>query len=157
MSSQATPVIEEAIALAAQAHRGQVDKAGEPYVLHLLRVMLRMRRPEQRIIAVLHDLVEDTPYTCDSLRDMGYPESIVSGIDALTRRPTESYMEFVQRAGANDLARAVKLADLEDNLDLRRIPDPQPRDLERIVRYVAARQYLLSMDKTEHPRHLNDH
>ena len=149
MSSQTTPSLEEAIALAAQAHRGQVDKAGEPYILHLLRVMLRMRRPEQRIIAVLHDLVEDTRYTFDSLREMGYSDSIVSGIDAMTRRPTESYVEFVQRAGANDLARAVKLADLEDNLNLRRIPNPQPHDLERITRYVAARQYLLSLDQQE--------
>jgi (p)ppGpp synthase/HD superfamily hydrolase len=134
------PTLEEAIALAAQAHRGQVDKAGQPYVLHLLRVMFRVETEPERIVAVLHDLVEDTSYTFDDLRALGYPAEIVEALDRVTRRPEESYEEFVERAAANPVSRRVKLADLEDNMDIRRYTTLTEHDLERLQRYLRAWQ-----------------
>jgi len=136
------PSLEDAILLAAQAHRGQVDKVGRPYLLHLLRVMLRLDGEEAQIVGVLHDLVEDTGYTFADLRAMGYGEEVVQALDCLTRRSTENYEAFVARASANPLARRVKLADLEDNMDIRRLPAIDDKDLARLNRYIAAWQHI---------------
>jgi len=134
------PTLEDAIALAALAHHGQKDKAGAPYILHPLRVMLRMTNDVERMVAVLHDVVEDTPYTLEALRRLGFPAEVVEAVDALTRREDEgeSYEEFVIRAGRHPLARPVKIADLEDNMDLTRIADPQEKDHQRMERYRRA-------------------
>ena len=142
------PTLEEAIALAAQAHRGQVDKAGQPYVLHLLRVMFRVETEQERIAAVLHDLVEDTGHTFDDLRALGYPAEIVEALDCLTRRAEESYEQFVERAAANPLARRVKLADIEDNMDIRRYITLTEHDLARLQRYLRAWQRLKAMGES---------
>lgn len=136
------PTLDEAIALAAQAHSGQVDKAGQPYVLHLLRAMFRVETEQERIIAVLHDLVEDTSYTFDDLRALGYSADILEALDCVTRRPEETYEQFIDRAAANPLARRVKLADLEDNMDIRRYTTLTEHDLERLQRYLRAWQQL---------------
>src|SRR5438309_472828 len=112
--------LDDAIVLAVQAHHGQVDKVGQPYSLHVLRVMLALQFLAERIAGVLHDIVEDTPYTLEMLRDMGYPEEVLEALDCLTRRPEETYEQFVDRLKPNALARRVKIADLEDNMDLRR-------------------------------------
>ena len=130
--------LERAIAIAAEAHAGQRDKAGEPYILHPLRLMLHMDSDEARMAAVLHDVVEDSPWTIDGLRAEGFAEKVLAAIDALTRRPGEAYEAFVARAGSNPLARRVKLADLEDNLDARRLPDLGEEDLARVRRYHRA-------------------
>jgi (p)ppGpp synthase/HD superfamily hydrolase len=134
------PTLEDAIALAALAHHGQKDKAGAPYILHPLRVMLKMNTDRERMVAVLHDVVEDTPYTLDALCRLGFPPEVVEAVDALTRREDqgETYEVFVLRAGCNPLARRVKIADLEDNMDLTRIADPQEKDHQRIERYRRA-------------------
>jgi len=132
------PTLADAILLAAQAHRGQVEKAGEPYVLHVLRVMFRLESEQERIVGVLHDLIEDTAYTLDDLRALGYPEAVLAALDCLTRKPAETYEQFIERAGANPLARRVKLADLEDNMDIRRLPMLGEEDMERLQRYFNA-------------------
>jgi (p)ppGpp synthase/HD superfamily hydrolase len=132
------PMIEDAIALAAQAHRGQKDKGGAPYILHPLRLMLRMTTDAERMVAVLHDVVEDTEWTEEALRKKGYPETVLGPLRALTKRQGESYEEFIDRAALDPVARRVKLADLEDNMDLRRIPQPTTGDLDRLVRYRRA-------------------
>jgi (p)ppGpp synthase/HD superfamily hydrolase len=124
--------------LAVQAHQGQRDKAEAPYILHPLRVMLRMRSDVERMIAVLHDVVEDTPYTLLDLQQAGYPEQVLEALDCLTRRENETYEEFIERVKANPLARKVKIADLEDNMDIRRISDLQEKDVERLKRYRRA-------------------
>lgn len=136
----------KAIRIAAIAHESQIDKAGQPYVLHVLRVMLRCTTPDARIAAVLHDLVEDTDWTLDRLRDEGFSESIVAVIDSLTRRPSEDYFDYVRRALQNPLAREVKRADLLDNLDTSRIPAPTARDWARIERY---QQAMLLLEQAE--------
>jgi (p)ppGpp synthase/HD superfamily hydrolase len=130
--------LERAIAIAAEAHAGQVDKAGAPYILHPLRVMLRCRTNEERMAGVLHDVVEDTPWTLEKLRAEGFSDAVLSGVDAVTRRETESYEEFVERAGRDPIGRVVKIADLEDNSDLSRLPNPTDRDWERLEKYKRA-------------------
>lgn len=133
------PTIEEAIIWATEVHRGQVDKAGNPYILHPLRVMLRMTSDEARFVAVLHDTIEDSDHTLDDLRALGYSETIIAAVDAVTRRADETYEQFIQRLKPNPLARKVKLADLLDNLDLRRAnPVVAEKDAERIARYQRA-------------------
>src|SRR5215217_9307971 len=114
------PNIEDAIKLALEKHHGQTDKAGEPYILHPLRVMAQMQTEVEQIVAVLHDVVEDSDVTLDDLRRMGYSEEIVTAIDHLSRRDGESYDNFIQRIKPNPLALRVKLGDLRDNMDLRR-------------------------------------
>ncbi|HEY0603084.1 MAG TPA: HD domain-containing protein [Herpetosiphonaceae bacterium] len=133
-----------AIAIAAQAHQEQRDKAGAPYILHPLRMMAQMRGEDERIVAVLHDLIEDTDWTLDQLRAEGFSGDVLAAIDCLTRRDDESYEAFIERARENELARKVKLADLEDNMDLRRIAEVTDKDLERLHKYHRARQVLLT-------------
>jgi len=134
--------LERAIVIAADAHAGQVDKAGEPYILHPLRVMLLVSGETARIVAVLHDVVEDTPVTLEQLRESGYSAEVIDAVDALTRRDGEDYFAFVERAGRNQIARAVKLADLADNMDMTRIASPSTRDTERLARYSRAKEML---------------
>jgi (p)ppGpp synthase/HD superfamily hydrolase len=136
--------LERAIALAAAAHEGQIDKAGGPYILHVLRVMMRLNTPEERMAAALHDIVEDCGWTLDRLRGEGFPESVVLGVDSVTRRETESYEEFVLRAKSHPVGRRVKLADLEDNSDLTRLPGITERDRIRLEKYRRAKEILLS-------------
>jgi (p)ppGpp synthase/HD superfamily hydrolase len=130
--------LEDAIALAAEAHRGQRDKSGQPYILHPIRVMLRCQTEAQRMAAVLHDVVEDTGQTLDDLREMGYPDEILAALDCLTKRDGEPYEAFVERAASDPIARVVKVADIEDNMDLRRLPGMSEKDVERIGRYARA-------------------
>ncbi len=133
-----TQTLERAIAIAAKAHAGQVDKGGAPYILHPLKVMLRMTTLEERIVAVLHDVVEDCAISLDDLRKEGFSEEVLSAIESVTKVPGESYEDFVDRAAQNPLGRVVKLADLEENSDLSRIASPSWEDLERVEKYRRA-------------------
>ena len=139
-------LLEDAIAYAARCHRGQVDKAGQPYILHPIRVMLRVRTEAERIVGVLHDVVEDTEATMEDLKRMGLPDEILEAIDLVTRHRDESYEEFIDRLKSNSLARRVKLADLEDNLDLSRLPDPSASDLARLEKYKRVREELKALE-----------
>ena len=135
-------LLERAILLAVQAHRGQVDRSGAPYILHPLRVMFRVETENERIAAVLHDVVEDTDWTLDGLRAEGFPEEIVQAVDCLTRREGESYDDRVARAAAHPIARRVKLADLEDNMDARRLTRWSGEDAARFERYHRAWRFI---------------
>src|ERR1700687_2428455 len=131
--------LERAICIAAEAHAGQLDKAGAPYVLHPLRMMLRASSIDERILAVLHDVCEDCPgWTFDRLRGEGFPNHIIDAVDSVTKRDGEDYEAFVRRAAANPIGRRVKLADLHDNCDLSRIAAPSECDLQRIEKYRRA-------------------
>lgn len=131
-------LLSQAITLATVSHDGQVDKGGHPYILHPLRVMARCETDDERICAVLHDVVEDTPVTLNGLLADGYPAHIVETIDTLTRRSGEVYMDFIARVKKNELATVVKMLDIEDNMDLRRIPNPTEADRSRMDRYNKA-------------------
>jgi len=130
--------LERAIEIAAAAHRGDVDKAGQPYILHPLKLMLQFDDLDAMIVAVLHDTVEDSSLTLGDLKQEGFSEAVVTAVDALTSREGESYQEFISRLSPNPLARRVKLADLEHNMDVRRIGSLTPEDLDRIERYHRA-------------------
>lgn len=138
--------LERAIAIAAEAHAGQVDKAGQPYILHPLRVMQRVNTPAERIAAVLHDVVEDTPVGLEQLAARGFDPEVVAAVDALTKRPGESRVDAARRAAANPVARVVKLADNAENMDLSRIPHPTPKDHARVEEYRQVRAILLAGD-----------
>lgn len=133
-----TQTLERAIAIAAGAHAGQVDKGGAPYILHALRVMLKVTTLEERIVAVLHDVVEDGGMTLEALREEGFSETVLAAIESVSRVEGEPYEDFIARAAQNPIGRVVKLADLEENSDLSRIAQPGWEDLERIEKYRRA-------------------
>lgn len=135
--------LERAIALAVEAHAGARDKAGQPYILHPLRVMFRLEGNAERIVAVLHDVVEDTGRTPEDLRALGFSEEVLAALACVTKREGESYDDFVTRAMSNPIAKRVKLADIEDNLDVRRLAAVAEKDGERINRYLKARRRIL--------------
>lgn len=135
--------LERAIDIAVQAHRGQTRRNGEPYVLHPLRVMTACRTDKARIVAVLHDVVEDSDVTVGDLREAGFDEDILHALDLVTHERSVDYDQYVERIAHDPLAREVKIADLEDNLDLTQLPNVSERDLARTARYHAARRRLL--------------
>ncbi|GAA4792623.1 HD domain-containing protein [Lysobacter hankyongensis] len=136
--------LERAIELAARAHAGQRDKGGQPYILHPLRVMAAMTTDAGRIAAVLHDIVEDTSITFDDLVAEGFADDIVDAIRALTKFEGETREQAAKRIVRDPIARAVKLADIADNMDLTRIPAPSERDRARLREYAVAREILLA-------------
>jgi len=127
-----------AIRIANDAHEGQVDKAGAPYILHPIRVMLRLSNETERIVAVLHDTIEDTDVTIEMLRSLGFSEEILEAVLALTHQERESYEDFVLRVKENPLAAAVKRADIADNMDLTRLHSVTERDKARQEKYARA-------------------
>src|SRR5215468_10412999 len=139
----ASPTLEDAIALAAGWHRGQryPSLTGEPFILHPLRVMLQVNSDDARIVAVLHDVLEDTACSVVDLRRAGYAERVIEALDRMTRRDCEAYEPYIERIAEDPLARQVKLADLKDNLaNNRRLAGVWARrDVqERITRYEGA-------------------
>ncbi len=140
--------LERAIALAATLHAGQVDKAGAPYILHPLRVMLRMTTEEDCIAAVLHDVIEDCGVTPEVLLAEGFAPAVVEAVGYLTKLKIdgveESYDAFIRRVAMNPIARRVKLGDLDDNMDLSRIAQPTSKDVARSEKYRKAKLVLES-------------
>ncbi|MEL6271954.1 MAG: GTP pyrophosphokinase [Chloroflexota bacterium] len=129
------PTIEDAIFLALEAHRGVKQKDGSPYILHPLALMTRFHTEAEQMVAVLHDVIEDTDVALDDLRAAGYPENVLQALELVTRRSDETYDEFIERIKPHPLARRVKIADLEHNMDVRRLPEVTEKDRERMERY----------------------
>jgi GTP diphosphokinase / guanosine-3',5'-bis(diphosphate) 3'-diphosphatase len=138
--------LERAISLAAERHAGQVDKANAPYILHPLRVMLNVPDIDHKIVAVLHDILEDTTTTIDELYRLGFQTHLIDAIIALTKQEGESRIQAAQRTVQNPIARVVKLADITDNMDLTRIQTPTMKDFERLKEYQQVRDILLSQN-----------
>jgi hypothetical protein len=137
--------LEKAICIAVAAHSGQLDKEGAPYITHPLRVMAAVEGDEAKIVAILHDVIEDTSVTIDDLRRDGFSEDLLVGVECVTHRPEDPYTDYVVRCKNHPLARKIKLADLVDNsrperclLRVERID----RDLARIHRYVLSYKFL---------------
>lgn len=128
-------MLEKAIEIAVEAHRGQLDKAGMIYILHPMRVMLRGQNDTERIVGILHDTVEDTPVTIDMLRKEGFSEEILAALECVTKQKNEEYGHFIGRIMENPLATQVKLYDIEDNMNRERIPYPTPKDEARFAKY----------------------
>ena len=131
-----------ALKIAIQAHRGQKDKAGREYVMHPIRVAERCKDPRAKIVALLHDTIEDTEVTAEFLLGEGFPKEIVNGILSVTKREGETYPDFVSRAATNAIGREVKIADLEGNMDIRRLREITDKDAERLRKYLRAWQFL---------------
>ena len=132
-------MLEKAMILAAKGHMGQVDKGGHPYILHPTRVMLSCKTVEEKTVAMLHDLLEDTAYTEDDLREEGFPAEIIEAVVCLTKTEGEEYTDYVERICQNKLAARVKLADLKDNMDLNRLPGLTPKDFQRLEKYLRTK------------------
>ncbi|MBT4684929.1 MAG: HD domain-containing protein [Candidatus Marinimicrobia bacterium] len=127
--------LERAIEIAVEAHKGQKDKAGNPYILHPLRLMFQMKTDNERMAAVLHDVVEDSDWTLDDLRKENFDNEVIDAVNLLTRDDNDSYEEFVQKAASNPISKAVKIADITDNLDLSRISKMTEKDVDRVKKY----------------------
>lgn len=138
--------LEDAIALASKAHHGQVDKKGQPYILHPIRVMQHCAPDhDSMIVAILHDTVEDTFVTERYLIEVGLPAHLVAAVYALTRQKGETYREFVERCALNPLARRIKIKDLEDNMSPERnLPPIDEKTAARLMKYRKAHAYLYS-------------
>jgi len=134
--------LEKAIKIALKADGNQVDKGGETYILHPLRLMVQMPSSALQIIAVLHDVVEDSNYTFEDLIKEGFSNEVIEALRALTKQENEQYVDFIQRVKENPLAPQVKIADLKDNSNLARIQNPTKKDLERVKKYKKAIKFL---------------
>ena len=131
--------LERAIQIAVEAHAGATDRGGKAYILHPISVMMRCETDEEKVVAILHDVVEDTDWTFDALRQEGFSETIIEALKTVTKHSEdEDYDEFIQRSLKNEIGRKVKIADLRENLDVTRIGELSKKDVERINKYKRA-------------------
>lgn len=139
-------LIDKAIEIAREAHRGQLDKVGADYIGHPLRVMKMGRNLDERIVGVLHDVVEDSHFTFEDLEKEGFDDKIINALHCVTKlSENEDYDAFIERCATNPLATAVKIHDLSDNLDVRRLYRLTENDISRTNKYLKAYQRLLPL------------
>lgn len=144
------PLFERALTLASVKHAGQKDKGNDPYVMHVIRVMMNVETESDRIVALLHDLLEDTDITKPDLMEFGFDEETVKKVDLLSRKDAEDYMDYIKRLSADPAAVRVKLSDLRDNLNRTRLKDKlTDKDFERLKKYHRAEVYLLEVQNEE--------
>ena len=136
-------MLEKAIQIAIEAHQGQTDRAGTSYILHLIRVMNAGQTKNEKICGILHDLVEDTPWTFEALRKEGFSEEVISALVCVTKQPNETYTHFIERIKKNSLAVKVKINDLKDNMDITRLTFITEEDTQRLNKYLKAYHSLL--------------
>jgi len=137
--------LERAIEIAVQAHKGASDKGGSPYILHPLAVMHNLDRDDEKIVGVLHDVVEDTQWTFEKLLDEGFSVTVVDALRSVTKQEGgEDYFDFIQRAKKNPLGRKVKIADIQHNMDVTRIKVISDKDATRLNKYKKALEILIS-------------
>ncbi|SUZ98963.1 uncharacterized protein METZ01_LOCUS51817, partial [marine metagenome] len=135
-------LLEKAISIAVDSHSGQVNDKAQPYVLHPLRMMFKAVTIEEKIIAVLHDVIEKTTIDLEYLRSVGFSDRIVLGIDALSRRPQENYDKYIDRVAENKLATKVKIIDLDDNINSLDLDKSQESKSNKFLKYQKARNTL---------------
>ena len=133
-----TEKTKKALKLCFEAHKDQVDKSGLPYVFHPFHLAEQMQDENTTIVALLHDVVEDTDYTLDDLRAMGFGDEVMEALSYTTHDPAVPYMEYVARIRENDIARRVKLADLRHNSDITRLDSIDQKALDRVAKYAQA-------------------
>ena len=137
-----TDLTKKALKLSFEAHKNQVDKSGMPYVYHPFHLAEQMETEDTVVVALLHDVVEDTDYTLDDIRAMGFPNGVVDALSLLTHDETVPYMDYVAQIKNNPIAKAVKLADLKHNSDLTRLDVVDEKALERSEKYAASMKLL---------------
>lgn len=131
--------LQRAIEIATEAHQGQFDKAGRDYIGHPLRVMEMGKTEEEKIVGVLHDVIEDTDWTFEKLAEEGFSDEVIAALKCVTKTSeNENYDDFIDRVKKNPLAVAVKINDLTDNMDIRRLPYLSDKDVKRLKKYLKA-------------------
>ena len=137
-------MLNKALVIAYHAHDGQFDKGGMPYILHPVTVALHVDSEDEKMVALLHDVVEDSSYSLEDLKKEGFPANVIEAVDILTKRDGDSYDSYLEKVKKNDLARKVKIADMSHNLDRSRIKDISEKDLERFDKYERSLKFLNS-------------
>jgi (p)ppGpp synthase/HD superfamily hydrolase len=132
------PDLERALQIAVQAHAGQKDKNGAAYIFHPIRVMMRCATPNAKIVALLHDVVEDTPVTFEQLEKEGFSPEVLSTLRLVTHAPDVPYESYIDTISTDKVATEVKIADLEDNSDIRRLKEVDDRVVARLRKYLSA-------------------
>ena len=135
-------IVDKALEIAIKAHKGQRDLAGVDYIEHPKAVANLVNSDEEKAVAYLHDVLEDTYITEKDLLQIGIPNNIVLAVKVLTKEKNEPYTKYIERVKENKLASTVKIADLQHNMNLSRIPNPRKRDYERLEKYKRALTFL---------------
>ena len=131
--------LQRAIEIATEAHQGQLDKAGRDYIGHPLRVMEMGKTENEKIVGVLHDVIEDSDWTFEKLAEEGFSDEVIAALKCVTKTSeNENYDDFIDRVKKNPLAAAVKINDLTDNMDIRRLPYLSDKDVKRLKKYLKA-------------------
>lgn len=138
-------LLSQAIAIATEAHKGQMDKYGQSYIHHPIRVMNKGRTIEEKIVGVLHDIIEDTVWTLNELLVEGFTQEIVEAVRCISKLPKEDYDEYIERCASNSLAAAVKIHDLTDNMDIRRMSYVGEAEVLQLNKYLKAYHRLLPL------------
>lgn len=142
MNTSKHPMLELALSIATEAHGGQFDKAGIDYIEHPIFVASQVDSEEEKAVALLHDVIEDSSVTAEELLNAGLPETVVTAVQILSKKKGQDYQTYLKTVKSNPLARAVKLADLKHNSDLSRLETITDKDLERLEKYKKAIDYL---------------
>ena len=137
--------INKAERIAAAAHTGAVDKSGKPYIEHPERVAAWVKEPREKVVAWLHDVVEDTDFTLGDIEREFGPET-AAAVNAITHRKDEPWADYLMRVKSNEVARTVKIADLIDNSNLSRLTEVRPKDVKRQAKYNRALYFLMNVD-----------
>lgn len=142
-------LIDRCYEIAKKYHAGQVDKGGQDYINHPVAVASRVDTELEKCVALLHDVIEDTELTANDLLKLGVPKEVVDVVEVLTHKKDEPYSDYILRVSKNPIARRVKIADLEHNMDLSRIPNPTEKDFKRIeTKYKNNYKFLKSFEKS---------
>ena len=141
MNTTEQSMVDIALSIARQAHEGQLDKAGVDYIEHPIYVASQVDT-EEKAVALLHDVIEDSPVSAEELLQAGLPETVVTAVQVLTKKKEQDYQTYLETVKKNPLARVVKLADLKHNSDLSRLSSITEKDRERLKKYKKAIDFL---------------
>lgn len=142
MNTAGQSIVDIALSIATQAHEGQLDKAGIEYIKHPIYVANQVKSEKEKAVALLHDVLEDSPVSAEELLIAGLPEEVVTAVKVLTKKPMQNYQAYLETVKKNSLARVVKLADLKHNSDLSRLTSITEKDRERLKKYKNAIDFL---------------
>lgn len=142
MNTVEQSMVDLALSIARQAHEGQLDKAGVDYIEHPIYVVSQVDTEEEKAVALLHDVIEDSSVTAEELLNAGLPETVVTAIQILSKKKGQDYQTYLENVKSNPLARVIKLADLKHNSDLSRLPSITAEDRERLKKYKKAIDFL---------------
>ena len=137
----------KALKLAYEKHNGQLDKSGLPYIFHPFHLAEQMDDEDSVIVALLHDVVEDTDVSVNGLEEMGFSERVIEAIKLMTHQKSTDYFEYIKRIAENPIAAKVKIADLRHNSDLTRLSSVTEKDRERVEKYKKCLDFLIENAK----------